>query len=155
MGGFGADGNIAERKSLPTSIRRPEMALSKNISASIHAGKLINAEPNLCWRNAAKLMLRNEFEHASYVEGTFLFRKATLPIEHGWLVLNGEIIDPTLPEWEIAYFMAHEWCRQEFLPLYFCGSLPFFRRVEFLTRSVQVEMDKARAKAIENALTWK
>ena len=31
--------------------------MTKNISESLRVAKLVNAEPNLCWENAVKVML--------------------------------------------------------------------------------------------------
>jgi hypothetical protein len=124
----------------------------KNIPASTRAAKLVKAKPNECWKNAANLMFESGFESASYVEGAIVTPTVSQPQEHGWVVLNGEIIDPTLPEKDIHYFPALEWPKDAFLRLYFEDSeMPFFRRVAFLTDSVQVEMNKARQRAKEDA----
>jgi hypothetical protein len=75
--------------------------------------------------------------------------KGKLSHVHAWVVRNGEIIDPTLPEMELTYFPAHEWPYADFLKVNFAGSLPVFRRAEFLTDGRQVVMDQVRDTAEE------
>ena len=42
-----------------------------------------------------------EFEQATYVEGIVNFG---VPLEHGWIQFEGEIIDPTLPTGNMICF---------------------------------------------------
>ena len=100
-------------------------------------------------------MSAEDFTRATYVEGVVISRQVTWPQEHAWIVFNGEIIDPTLPDMELHYFPAHQWTGDDFLRVHFrYKDKPFFRHVEFMTKGVQVEMDKARKKAKKHALAW-
>src|SRR5438270_9575544 len=122
--------------------------MTKNAAESLRAAKLAEAQPNECWENSAKLMRRDEYAAAIYVEGVVISRKVEFPQEHAWLVLDGQIVDPTLPEVDLHYFPAHQWAGEEFVQLDFrYNEKPFFRHVEFMDRGVQVEMDKARKQA--------
>lgn len=132
-----------------------ETAVEKNVAESRRAARLVNAQPNLCWQNAVDLVWSDEFAGATYVEGAIISRKAGFPQEHGWVVFNGEIIDPTLPDWELFYFPAHQWAGEEFMRVFFqYEEKPFFKHAEFKQDAVQVEMDKARNAAQELADTW-
>jgi hypothetical protein len=45
----------------------------------------------------------DEYANASYLEGWIVTERGAL-VEHGWVVNNGKIIDPTLPEIVATYF---------------------------------------------------
>jgi len=60
-------------------------------------------------RNSKNTPSAAEFSGATYVEGAIATLNVGWPSEHGWIVFNGEIIDPTLPEMELQYFPAHQW----------------------------------------------
>jgi hypothetical protein len=128
--------------------------MKKNISESQRAAELVRAQPSLCWENAAKLMSHDVYAQAMYVEGAIVTPILKHPQEHAWLAVNGEIIDPTLPDKEVFYFPAHEWTAEavdDLLVKY--KQQPFFRQVEFLTDGVQVQMDEARSLARQFAAT--
>ncbi len=76
----------------------------KNVELSLKLSKdkRIRAKPRQCYYNAFSTMFYcPEFQGATYVEG---FALCGIPIEHGWIEFNGEIIDPTLPIDEMIYF---------------------------------------------------
>ena len=76
-------------------------------ATSKRLAKLIGAKPKQCWRNAV-LALPGLPAAARYVEGFITFGTADHPlriaIEHGWVELEGRIIDPTLTEGDSEYF---------------------------------------------------
>ena len=76
----------------------------KNIELSLKLSKdkRIGVKPRQCWYNAFKtLFYCPEYEDATYVEGIAV---DGIAIEHGWLEVNGEIVDPTLPTDDLIYF---------------------------------------------------
>jgi hypothetical protein len=88
-----------------------------------------HAEPYRCWRNAVIALLFNAalFQKASYVEGWIVLpRKTTIEIiEHGWIVADHTLIDPSLvliePEAQLVFYAAGlEFSREE-LPQHLQG----------------------------------
>lgn len=76
----------------------------KDENESRRVAVAIKAAPSQCWFNARRAIERlDEYAEASYVEGWCVL-SGGMCVEHGWLVLNGVIIDPTLPEGVMAYF---------------------------------------------------
>ena len=80
--------------------------MKKNIEQSRQVSRhpKVRGIAKQCFRNAFRVVQHVPgFEEAVYVEGI-----AALPygflIEHGWVEANGDIIDPTLPDDEMAYF---------------------------------------------------
>jgi hypothetical protein len=75
---------------------------------SLRVARLVHAEPKRCWLNARMVILKLEdYAGARYVEGFALTRHGMV-VEHGWVVRDGLIIDPTLPEEFAAYFPGLE-----------------------------------------------
>lgn len=68
------------------------MEINHELGAEI--GAAIQAMPKDCWRNAVMALFYLEGE-AYYVEGHVLICGA-IYVEHGWLEVRGEIVDPTL-----------------------------------------------------------
>lgn len=122
--------------------------MNKNISESRKAASLVKAKPHMCWENAAKMMHKDGCEESIYVEGVVITSNGSLPVEHAWVVRDGEIIDPTQPDLELRYFPALEWPYSKFV-IANCkyNSKPFFQHRDFKIGAEQVEMDKARALA--------
>lgn len=59
---------------------------------------MIRAVPRLCWLSARKVILKlDDYAEATYVEG-WAFACHGMVIEHGWVVRDGLIVDPTLPD---------------------------------------------------------
>jgi len=76
----------------------------KNKEESNRVRKLIRAKPQQCYLSAFRVIQAiPEYADADYVEGMAVV-DGVLPIEHGWVEKNGEIIDPTLPDDDLAYF---------------------------------------------------
>ena len=80
----------------------------KNVEESWRISKAIHAFPMQCWFNARMAIQRLEdYAQASYVEGWAVACDG-LMFEHGWLVNDEKIVDPTLPEGIAAYFPGLE-----------------------------------------------
>jgi hypothetical protein len=61
-----------------------------------------------CYHNARRAIMRLKgYESATYVEG-FAATVLGFPVEHGWIVREGLIIDPTLPDLVEKYFPGIE-----------------------------------------------
>ena len=87
-----------------------------NLSLSKRAAKKTHAIPNACWINAyCALMELPELAHGYYVEGWFVNIALPVPIEHAWIELDGQIIDPTPVSWSVhhAYFPALRFTKHE------------------------------------------
>lgn len=83
-------------------------ATTKDVEESRRVRKAIKAVPQQCWFNARKAVLKlHDYAEASLVEGWALIGDL-MPIEHGWVVRNGSIIDPTLPDLRMTYFPGLE-----------------------------------------------
>jgi hypothetical protein len=66
------------------------------------------AIPQQCWFNVRRAILRlAEYNEASYIEG-WVMDHVGLAFEHGWIVKDGKIIDPTLPTQVAVYFPGLE-----------------------------------------------
>jgi len=86
----------------PTSV-----ATGKDLAESQRTAKAIKAPAQQCWFNARKAIFKLEdYTEASYVEGWASCKG--MPIEHGWIIRNGAVIDPTLPADDIIYFPGLE-----------------------------------------------
>src|SRR5262245_7780199 len=83
-------------------------ANEKDIEESLRMQRAIRAVPSQCWFNARKVVLKMEqYAHSSYIEGWAIL-EGCFPIEHGWVVRDGVIVDPTLPDCRTAYFPGLE-----------------------------------------------
>jgi hypothetical protein len=79
-----------------------------DVGESLRVARLVRAEPKRCWLNARRVVLKlDDYAGASYVEG-FAITRHGLVIEHGWVVRDGAIVEPTLPEEVLAYFPGLE-----------------------------------------------
>ena len=71
---------------------------------SKRVGKLVGAKHKQCYINAMRVIWYvPEYEDADYVEG-YAVIDGGFCIEHGWVEHDGVVIDPTLPDDDIAYF---------------------------------------------------
>lgn len=105
---------------------------AKDDDESARVARRIGAAMTQCWFNARKAIMRlDEYADASYIEGwAFIGALAT---EHGWVVANGKIIDPTVPGRTVVYFPGLEFAGrqgiEEFLQTArggYCKNSPFF-----------------------------
>ena len=84
------------------------LPMKKNVELSLvlSKDKRIKAKPKQCWYNCFKtLMYCREYEYdAVYVEGIFVDSVYCFETEHGWLEIDGQIVDPTLPMYDGVYF---------------------------------------------------
>ena len=76
----------------------------KNVELSLKLSKdkRIDVREQECYYNCFKTLLycKEYSQEAVYVEGIYL----GMPIEHGWLEIDGQIVDPTLPTDTGIYF---------------------------------------------------
>ena len=80
--------------------------LTKNNEESLRLSKhkRLRAKKGQCYLNALNVVQRfPEYVNATYVEGIAVSHHG-LEFEHAWLEHNGEIIDPTIPCEDLAYF---------------------------------------------------
>ncbi|MBX7105381.1 MAG: hypothetical protein K1X57_14955 [Gemmataceae bacterium] len=78
--------------------------MKKNKEESGRIRLLVRAKAKQCYLNAFRVIQSiPEYADADYVEGIVVIG-GVLPIEHGWVERNGEIIDPTMPDDDLAYF---------------------------------------------------
>jgi hypothetical protein len=78
-----------------------------NLALSKRVAKIVNAQPKECWKNAFfSLMEVSELARGQYVEGWITPITIPIAIEHAWIELDGQIIDPTPKSWTVqfAYF---------------------------------------------------
>src|SRR5687768_13198188 len=108
-------------------------ASKKDAAESQRVQNKVRAIPQQCWFNARNAVLKlSDYSTASYVEGWAIVGGG-LRIEHGWIVRDGQIIDPTLPNDSIIYFPGLEFVGRtgilEFLSFKAgkkCKKSPFF-----------------------------
>jgi hypothetical protein len=75
---------------------------------SERVARQIRATERQCWFNARKAICKlNDYEQAAYIEG-FALLVPCFVIEHGRIVRDGRIIDPTLPQSVLAYYPGLE-----------------------------------------------
>jgi hypothetical protein len=110
---IGPDGTIVDRRS-PEEIaflhgwQPSSHATTKDVEESRRVRKAITALPKQCWFNARRAILKlKDYAEASLIEGWAIIGGG-MPIEHGWIVRDGLIIDPTLPTDPIEYFPGLE-----------------------------------------------
>ncbi len=72
---------------------------------SEQAAQLIAGLAESCWRNAwCSLQWMPELAAGQYVEGYAIMPTNHIVVEHGWVELNGRVIDPSYPNGHVAYF---------------------------------------------------
>jgi hypothetical protein len=62
--------------------------------ASEEAGKSVHARLGDCYRNALRAVSFVDGDAVLYVEGYGVLHG--VPLEHGWLLVNGRVVDPTV-----------------------------------------------------------
>jgi hypothetical protein len=96
----------------------PKTSDNLNLALSKRAAKTIKAIPKACWQNAYRsLMELPELSRGYYIEGWMVDVNLPIPIEHGWVELDGQIIDPTPVMWKAthAYFSGLRFTKEEVL----------------------------------------
>src|SRR3712207_6711599 len=96
----------------------PQTSRHLNRVVSKRAAKIINAKPKECWKNAFFSLLEvPELAHGQYVEGWIVPTTIPIAIEHAWIELDGQIIDPTPKSWitPFAYFPGLRLSKDEFM----------------------------------------
>jgi hypothetical protein len=77
--------------------------MQKNLEKSKKLKKAVRSKAKECYANAWRAIeTQEEYKDATYVEGMAVVQG--LVIEHGWVEHEGEIVDPTLLEADMAYF---------------------------------------------------
>lgn len=75
------------------------------LSATLARDKRVGARKRQCFKNAFNVVMYcPEFAHATYVEGIVVATKLSMLIEHGWLEIDNQIVDPTLTDAHWTYF---------------------------------------------------
>ena len=83
-------------------------AAEKDVHESKRVAKRIRAVQKGCWFNARKAILKlDDYADASLIEGWANLNNG-LAIEHGWIVKDGMIIDPTICERSLVYYPGLE-----------------------------------------------
>jgi hypothetical protein len=85
----------------------PQTSKHLNRAISKRAAKIIQSKPKECWKNAFFSLLEvPELARGQYVEGWIVPITIPIAIEHAWIELDGQIIDPTPKSWitQFAYF---------------------------------------------------
>lgn len=83
--------------------------MMKNKEESARLAKEIRAKKQQCYYNAFSVIFYvKRYGAADYVEGYAVSGDGLL-IEHGWVEANGEILDPTLPDYDLTYFPGLRW----------------------------------------------
>jgi len=75
-----------------------------NRELSLHLYNQIKAKPSHCFSNSVKALAL--VPKAEYVEGYTVSPSVSEPYLHAWLELDGNIIDPSLPNGDREYFPA-------------------------------------------------
>jgi hypothetical protein len=85
------------------------MTTEKDKAESHRVGRAIRAAMKRCWFNARKAVLKlDDYADASYIEGWVVDLDGGSMMEHGWVMRNGKVIDPTLPHKNYAHFPGLE-----------------------------------------------
>lgn len=59
----------------------------------------VRALPQACWRNAAlAVMGYRDSGQAAYIEGIIVIMDGMFHAEHAWMLIDGQIVDPTLDD---------------------------------------------------------
>ena len=66
--------------------------------------KKVKPERQQCFANSQKAGYQGFYEAVHYVEGYIVRRNCPVEVHHGWLTLNGKVVDLTLPSDECDYF---------------------------------------------------
>lgn len=79
--------------------------MTKDAVRSAAVARRIRAVEKSCFANCQRAVARDpELANATYVEGFAVVVASRLPFEHAWIEVDGAVIDPTLPDRDLAYF---------------------------------------------------
>src|SRR5882672_2966933 len=96
-GGSVSEGFTSEERRFNRGWQPTGAATGKDHDESERVGRAVRAVNNQCWFNARKVIQRlPEYGAASYLEDWAVLDSG-LVIEHGWVVKESQVIDPTLP----------------------------------------------------------
>lgn len=88
-------------------------ANEKDEMESQRIGNKVEVKANQCYFNARRVIRSlPDYSEATYIEG-FIVTENGACYEHGWIVKDGKIIDPTLPYGVKSYFPGLEFTGQE------------------------------------------
>ncbi len=116
--------------------------MKKNIEKSQSISRAIKAKNGQCWNNALLAMLLYP-NSALYVEGFVMYTPLGFPVHHGWVELDGEIIELT-PIWvdssssnyhPITRNNLNDLLAYKNLPLSFCWHHVFEKKYKELLES--------------------
>ena len=100
-------GQTREHPSARTATRQAPRPIQPDVVMSRQLAKRYRRllRPRRCWDNA-RLVLRDPdlIARAQHVEGWCVGPRSHEVFAHGWLELDGKVIDPTLPDCELEYF---------------------------------------------------
>ncbi len=94
----------------------PQTSDNLNLALSQRAAKTVTAVPHACWQNAAAaLLVLPELASGQYVEGWAVLVAVPIPVEHAWIELAGQLVDPTPISWQgqFAYFPGLRFTKAE------------------------------------------
>ena len=73
---------------------------------------IVGSDPNQCYWNARKVIRSlPDYSEASYVEGYLVTQDGAI-FEHGWMIKDGKIVDPTVLD-DATYFPGLEFIGRE------------------------------------------
>jgi len=79
--------------------------MHKDIGQSSALAKRIRSRQKQCFLNCWRVIGRlDQYAEATYVEGLAVNLRSRLVFEHAWIEHEGVLLDPTLPEGNLAYF---------------------------------------------------
>lgn len=88
-----------------------------NLELSQIAAGLVDARPNICYENSHRALAFSQFKNALYVQGFTTGHDCffDMPMEHCWLELDGEIVEPSIQQYggTMRYFVAEKFGSEE------------------------------------------
>jgi hypothetical protein len=107
------------------------------LSEALKKDKRVRARKRQCFKNASNVVSYCPEFAATYVEGIVVRPGLPLIVEHGWLEIDNQIVDPTLTDAHLTYFPGLRFEGQSGLakglrlPKSDGGDLPLFYRYGF------------------------
>lgn len=103
---------------------------SEGVTESCCLQSTMGLEPGKCYWNCLRVLESEKYHDAIYVEGIAAKPKKSIHA-HGWLIIDGEIIDPTQPTAQFLYYPA----------LNFQGIVMLHRAIEDIPRDRNYQHD--------------